>query len=297
MQPDTFILTSPRLSVEIARPGSRYAGSRFDWTGFVTQVTLDGRHTFCVPEDYDPEKGSGGVGLCNEFGIDAPVGYDDCPVGGLFPKIGIGLLRRPDGEAYNFFRPYEVAQPFPLDVTAGENSITFRSGPLDARGYAVALEKRLSVQDNWLHVEYTLANAGAQPVQTNEYVHNFIGIDRQPLGPSYRLTLAAPVTAEPLPWQAPANHLLRVEGREIRLAETPQAAFYLRAGGQPRANGPQWEIRHEPSAAAAREYVDFDPMRVAVWGTTHVISAELFIDLALAPGETRRWQRRFEFIA
>lgn len=39
-----------RLDVEITEPGERYSGSRFDWTGFVAQITLDGKHTFCGSE-------------------------------------------------------------------------------------------------------------------------------------------------------------------------------------------------------------------------------------------------------
>src|SRR5688572_25534831 len=89
---DRLHLISDRLRVDIATPGSStYAGSRFDWTGLITQVTLDGRHTFCGQEATDGT-GTGGIGLCNEFGIFEPVGYDDARVGDQFPKLGIGLL-------------------------------------------------------------------------------------------------------------------------------------------------------------------------------------------------------------
>ena len=33
-------ISSDRLEVEFSYPGSDYRGMRFDWTGFVTQVTL-----------------------------------------------------------------------------------------------------------------------------------------------------------------------------------------------------------------------------------------------------------------
>lgn len=295
MEPSSILLKNTRLAVEISRPGSLYAGSRFDWTGFITQVTLDGQHTFCVPEDYDPEQGSHGVGLCNEFGIDAPIGYEDCPVGGTFPKLGIGLLLRPDGEPYNFFRPYTVVQAFPLEITQDETSVTFTLQPLETRGYAARLVKRLSLAENRLEIAYTLTNTGAQPLHTNEYVHNFIGIDQQPLGPDYCLTLSAPVEPEPMPWQAPGNHLLRISGREIRLSATPQGAFYLRMPGPAATTGAQWQLQHLPSGVSMGEFDDFAPMRAAVWGQAHVISAEMFMPLALAPGAAQSWTRRFLF--
>src|SRR5690554_4456888 len=83
------IIRNEHLSVEIGEPGN-YNGSRFDWTGFIQQVTLaSGNHTFCTPESLIHGEGSGGAGLCNEFGIHMPVGYDDqLAIGDCFPKIG-----------------------------------------------------------------------------------------------------------------------------------------------------------------------------------------------------------------
>lgn len=44
------------LIVEIAEAG-QYDGSRFDWTGFIRQVTLkQGSHTFCAYESLIPEQ-------------------------------------------------------------------------------------------------------------------------------------------------------------------------------------------------------------------------------------------------
>ena len=67
-------IVSSRLAVEISEPGTLYRGARFDWTGFVTQVTLDQQHTFCAPEALPGGRGTGGMGLCNEFGIRQPLG-------------------------------------------------------------------------------------------------------------------------------------------------------------------------------------------------------------------------------
>jgi len=36
-----IVLKSDQLTVEIAQPGVFYNGTRFDWSGFITQVTLD----------------------------------------------------------------------------------------------------------------------------------------------------------------------------------------------------------------------------------------------------------------
>ena len=172
-----IVLRSDRLAVEIAQPGSVYSGTRFDWTGFITQVTLDGAHTFCVPESLTPGQGSGGVGLCNEFGIEEVIGYDEAQPGDPFPKLGIGLLARPDEQPYNFFRPYEIVAPFPIHVTANATQATFTVEPLECRGYAVRLTKTVTVEGAELTIAYTLENVGEKPIVTTEYVHNFLGID------------------------------------------------------------------------------------------------------------------------
>lgn len=102
-------LSNGVLSVDIADIGEDYKGTRFDWTGFITQVTLEkGNHTFCVPESLKEGEGTGGSGLCNEFGISRAIGYDEAPIGGWFPKPGIGLLQKLDSQSYSFISEYPL---------------------------------------------------------------------------------------------------------------------------------------------------------------------------------------------
>lgn len=289
-----IILRSARLAVEVAAPGSVYAGTRFDWTGFVTQVTLDGQHTFCMPESLVPGQGSGGIGLCGEFGIDKAIGYDAASPGEAFPKLGIGLLKRPDAEPYNFFRPYEIIQTFPIRVEAAEVEAQFVTDPLDCGGYAARLTKKLRVNDNWLEMAYRLDNVGSKVIDTNEYCHNFMGIDQQPIGPDYRLRFPYQVELE-LPPYMPPQPILNVSGNDLALNDAPQRPFYCRPLGFFQAGEPQWELLHLPSGVGLRECDDFAPARVAVWGTAHVISAEVFVNIHLQPGETLTWMRRYVF--
>jgi hypothetical protein len=95
-----------------------------------------------------------GIGLCNEFGNELAVGYDEIGPGELFPKLGVGLLRRPDEGAYNFFRPHEVAELFSIHVDAGVDRVNFIVQPLECRGYAARLEKSVGVAENTLNIEY-----------------------------------------------------------------------------------------------------------------------------------------------
>ena len=222
-----IVLRSDRLMVEIAQPGSVYSGTRFDWTAFITQVTLDKTHTFCVPESLTPGQGSGGVGLCNEFGIEEVIGYDEAQPGDPFPKLGIGLLARPDDAPYNFFRPYEIVAPFPIHVTTNATQATFIVEPLECRGYAVRLTKTVTVEGAGMTIAYALENVGEKPVVTTEYVHNFMGIDGLAIGPDYRLRM--PYTIEFAAPEGPFAErmaqmmaLLDVQGGDIRCKATPR---------------------------------------------------------------------------
>ncbi|MBN2005683.1 MAG: hypothetical protein JXA21_20165 [Anaerolineae bacterium] len=295
----------------MATPGSIYRGTRFDWTAFITQVTLDAvpfgvpgvkpspGHTFCVAESFAPERGTGGVGLCNEFGIEMPVGYDDAHPGETFPKIGIGLLARPENPPdapYQFFRPYAIAQEFPVSIEARDNWARFTVEPLACRGYAARLVKTVSVEANTLSIAYALENVGQKPIVTHEYCHNFTGIDEQALGPDYSLSTPYPIALETVPERPQSTTAnLEIVGNTLRCRSIPQHSFYARLQGFAQTNEPQWTLTHVPSGVTMKEYDDFTPARVAVWGMLHVFSAEVFVDINLLPGETQQWTRRYTF--
>ncbi|MCE9613044.1 MAG: hypothetical protein K8T26_02130 [Lentisphaerae bacterium] len=289
---DPIVLCSEQLKVEIARPGTIYAGTRFDWTGLVTQVTLDGKHRYCVPEDYGAWQGTGGSGLCNEFGIDRPIGYDDARPGEPFPKLGIGLLTRPDWPDYRFGTPHAIAQRFPVHVTAQEDAAVFTVDPLDCRGYAARLVKTLTIAGAQLEIAYQLENTGSRPIRTNEYGHNFVGFDGHAVGPAYVLSFPRPVVLDTEPARAT---ILTVRDHQIGWGGIPAEPFYCRLGGVARSASPQWDLLHQPSGAAMSESVNFAPSRVAIWGTSHVVSVEVFVEIDLAPGQAMTWTRRYAF--
>jgi hypothetical protein len=155
---------------------------------------------------------------------------------------------------------------------------------------------------------------------THEYCHNFLGINQQPIGPDYRLRFPQTVQREPPPTDlhklAPPNlrwlpkpilqwvvtrylrsmgQAMQIKGAEIAWKETPKGAFFARLkGAQPRPEA-QWEVVYLPSKLGVREIDDFTPSRLVVWGEAHVVSAEVYTDISLMPGEVKRWTRRYEF--
>lgn len=284
-------LQNERLTAEIASPGEPYDGSRFDWTGQVTQVTLDGRHAFCAPASLRPQDDPSVVniqGLCGEFGIFAPLGFDDAKPGEQFPKLGVGLLTRPDGEPYKFWRPYAV-QPFEVETAAGATSITFHAKPSPCQGIAAAITKTISLSGARLSIRCEMHNLGVKPIVTHEYNHNFLAIDGHGVGPDYRLLLPYEIQLSEVP------EPLAVAGREIRWRQEPQKAFYCRPVGFGPGDRHYWDLRHAPSGAGVQAGGDFLLHMLALWGVAHTVCPEAFIDIHLAPGGKMAWTRWYEF--
>ena len=279
-------LASSRLSVLWDEPGTGHDGPRFDRTGFITQVTLDGATSFCVPESPgDPL--SGGAGLSNEFGIMEPVGFDDCPPGDFFPKIGVGALRRPDDGDYAFYRPYEVRPSAFRWERLGDGAAEVMAEPVPVRGYAVRLSKRIAAEDNRLVIGYRLENVGEKPVATREYAHNFLMVDH---GEARDYALKAPFRIDAWTWP---DHIA-AGGDTALWVRPPDEAMYmplepLRPGAR------SFTLTHLPTGASVTETDSRDWAKLTVWGTRRVISAEAFLDIAVAPGETQAWTRTYVF--
>lgn len=280
-------LTTQRLQVRVAKPGFLYQRTRFDWTGIVTDVRLDNRHSFCSVESPDPLQGAGGIGIIGEFGIHEPVGYEDAAIGESFPKFGVGLLQKPDDNAYFFMRNYPVV-PYPSKVTLLDNGILFEQEPVDCRGYAARFTKTLTVEDNTLRMAYHMENTGSQPIDTTEYNHNFLLIDQTPTGTDYRLSFSSPLT------------FLRNDGTVWTTDGTltwPDGipGFYAQCGDVPPVSSLQWTLANLKTGGSVSERVNFGPVRIACWGMPHVISPEVFFPLRLTPGETTSWMREWTF--
>ena len=91
----SILLGNSILRIEIDKPGQNYRGSRFDWTGKITQITFDNKYTFCTEETLDSKLVNiRGRGLYNEFGISQALGYNECKPGEKFSKVGVGLIKK-----------------------------------------------------------------------------------------------------------------------------------------------------------------------------------------------------------
>ncbi|GEN57209.1 hypothetical protein GCM10012290_18690 [Halolactibacillus alkaliphilus] len=283
-----YVLENNRLKVNVAAPGEVYDGSRFDWTGFITQITLDDVVTFCVPERLEKGVGTGGIGLSNEFGIDQPLGYEGIKKGQQFPKIGVGLLTKDSESDYDFFHRYDVTAA-KFHVSHTHSSITFDAEAHNDNGYGFHLNKEISLLDDHVVIRYTLKNTGDESFKTNEYAHNFIGINHETVNENYQLTLPK------------MNHLevavgtIKQTNQQLTWPVVPDGDFYAHIEMNEESAPYNWEVYHTQIKAGVRDLTRFTPSKMALWGRDHVVSPEVFIDIDLSPGETATWDRCYQF--
>lgn len=289
-----YTLSNGILTVQLADVGS-YRGTRFDWTGFITQITLEkGKHTFCVSESLIPGQGTGGAGLCNEFGISRAIGYDEIEVGEWFPKPGVGLLQKQSSDSYAFDGIYPLI-PFHVSVEYSKHSVTYTVHPMECRGYSMLMSKTVSIEGDRLSISYTLENKGIKPLHTEEYVHNFIGIDHKETGAEYELRVPGELKVEE-PESSYTENLLQVYENTLSWRGKPDRPFYCRLSGWENAGSDMyWELVNRQVGAGLRESGDFRAERMALWGEGHVISSEVFADISILPRHSKHWRRIYQF--
>jgi hypothetical protein len=289
----SIILESDRLKVEIAEPGVEpNTTTRFDRAGFVTQVTLDGRHQFCSREpDNLPHPPTGGAGLCSEFRSSEPA--LEAPMGTQFPKVGVGLLTKDLDGRYVFHHRYPC-DPFPVSVDAGKTVALFDTPPVECMGYAVHGTKKLDVAANELTMTITVENVGQRSIAFEEYCHNFVTIDRLPIGPGYYLGM--PVSNQD---GKPATQgvALLGKGHGVGFSCYSNApSFYdIDASDLTREAPFTWKLSHANTTATISETVSVLPARIMIWTIDHIISPEIGCHFELAPGESASWTRRWAF--
>ncbi len=186
-----------------------YRGSRFDWSGVISRLEYKGHNYFGVWfEHYDPYLHDAITGPVEEFrNGSAPtgsaLGYDEAPPGGMFVKIGVGVLKKPDGKPYSFARRYQIVNTGVWASRPEKDSIEFQQDLEDDSGYSYSYRKvvKLVARRPEMMLEHTLRNTGKRVIDTNVYDHDFYVLDGMPTGPPARIVFPfAPKPADEPNW-------------------------------------------------------------------------------------------------
>nr|WP_304608083.1 hypothetical protein [Lentiprolixibacter aurantiacus] len=233
------------------------------------------------------------MGLYNEFGIESAIGYEETEPGDWFHKIGVGALKKTEGP-YQFTTSYEI-RPAIFQVEPLPNKLRISCISDNLYGYAYKLTKEFSLEENVLSIGYQLDNIGQKAIATDEYVHNFMGIDKGLIGKDYELNLPFKLEQNEFQMLVNPEEKMTLRSKEISFNNTPQEQFFVSHLNGSKTVRAQWELHHLKSKIGIRETGSFSTQKVNLWGWEHVVSPELFHKISLNPGKRVSWWRRYDF--
>lgn len=294
---------SAQATVYLPDPGAGYyRGPRFDWSGMMASLRLDGHEVFGEWKDgpRDPLGNDFAVGPAGEFGMGpdtdnpAPIGWDDAPVGGTFLKIGAGERRKTDDGPYHFGHAYPLVSAPRWRVRWAAAWMECREEASTAAGWGYRFTKRIEIDATGpaMTIRHSLVNTGTRSFRQTWYCHNFVRIDGQPIGTGYGLEFPfAPRLARSV------GEAVEVRGntvRYIRELGASEGMFAVVEGyGRDRAHN---AVTISGPGAALRIAGDTPVHKLHVFATGRTVCPELFVCLDLAPAASRTWTDRYALV-
>lgn len=301
-------LLTARMYLPDAKNGY-YRSTRFDWSGAIYSLQYKGNEYYGVWYDrIDPKvvnwvfEGdeivsgpcSALAGPVNEF--QTPLGWDEAEPGGTFIKLGVGVLRRGEGN-YNRFVHYEVLNPGTWTVNKGANRVEFiqqLNAPELGYGYVYRKVVTLVEGKPEMVIEQSMKNTGAKAIHSNVYNHHFMVMNKQPPGPDFAIRFPFEVK----PTRAPNTALINVVGKELvyakQLSGRDQAVVQFEGYGDS-AKDTEMIIENEKLGAGVRITGDRPLIRDMLWSIRSVFAIEPYIAVDIEPGQEFTWKNMFEY--
>jgi len=287
-----------------------YRSTRFDWSGMIASLEYQG-HQYYGPwfTKSDPAvrdfvyKGadiivsgqSGAMGPAEEF--PGAQGYTTAKPGETFVKIGVGVLRKPDDSNYSPYNAYEIVDSGKWSVKPQKDSVEFVqdvSDPKSGYGYVYTKTVRLTPGRPELVIEHSLRNTGRPPLQTKQYNHNFLTLDRATTGADFVISFPFQVQS-PKP---PEPKLAEIRGNQIVYLKTLEGEERVSCNIQGFGKEPKdYDVRvdNRRTGAGVRVTADRALSSMALWSIRSVISVEPFVDLPTEPGQTSTWKYTYTY--
>ena len=275
-----------------------YRGTRFDWSGVIESLTYEG-HNYFGPwfRHDDPTLHDAIMGPADEFrSEDGGLGYAQAEPRGFFIKIGVGILRKPDDQKYNFARTYEIVNPGRRVVRPEAGRIEFVHELTDGEGYAYIYSKtvRLARNKPELILDHAVKNTGRRPIETSVYNHDFYVIDGEPSGPDFAVRFVfSPRASESLKGLAEIRGNDLVYKRELRPGGESIGTALEGFSDSPKDN--DIRVENRKTGAGVREIGNRPISKLYFWSIRSTICPEAYINLRLEPRHEFKWQIRYEF--
>lgn len=301
-----ILLANDLLEVEVLtvdKENGYYRACRFDWSGFMAQVTCQG-HTFfrewrgydgtLNPGIHDPMNIGSATGIAEEFRF--PLGYEAASVGGGFVKVGVGVLRKSTDADYFFANHYTIIDTGVWNVSSGKDWVLFEHTLNTDFGYAYHYTKKIYLVEGKaeINVLHSLRNTGEKDIVTSTYCHNFFRFDNEFINPNYLLQFPQDIT--PL---ADFTGKAEIKGKTFRLLKTLEDRVPV-CGDLWVGRVNEFSLSNEKTKTAVhvKGSHPLSPVKNAsfyVYIGRLAHCPEPMIDLDIKPGETTEWNNNYRF--
>lgn len=285
------ILKNKNLEIHLDFPVENYNCSRFDWTGKIVMVKFQNIQISSIERTDSENEHSLGQGFYNEFGFDTPLGFDETKVGGWFHKIGVGLLKKEDNQ-YLFSKRYEI-KPANFKIICEPNRVLIICKSKAINDYSYLLKKEIELQESSFTIKYNLQNTGKKNIVTDEYVHNFVAINKDPIGTNYILKFPFQLKTQLFGETVNPEGKVDLKRFEIKFNGSPNEPFFFSNLSGNETVEATWELINHKSKIGIRETGSFKTNKINLWGWKQVISPELFYQVFVPPGQSAQWSRTF----
>ncbi len=283
-----YTLNNKQLKIKIAHPLHGYKSSRFDWTGKIFEIFFDGIQITTIENPSATESLQLGAGLYNEF-----LDYEHVEIEKWFHKIGVGLIKKSRCPT-DYSMKYEI-KPANFNVIPTNNRLIIKCKSDVLDGYAYVLNKEIILKENTFTVEYLLENTGEKKIKIDEYIHNFLAINHDPISPSYSLTFPFQIRREGSKETVNPSNVFTFNDNEIHFNKQTEHQFFMDHINGKQCVNAQWELLHSIEKIGIRETASFQSNKINLWGWKHVISPELYHHIQIEPKEFATWSRCYEF--
>ncbi len=293
-------ISNGKLIAKIYLPDARdgyYRGTRFDWSGQIGSLTTAQHEYFGKWFDrYDPKLHDAIQGPVEEFNADEAgpgLGFDEAKVGGVFLRVGVGLVKKPDNKPYERFRTYEIVDPGHWQVKRAKDRISFVH-TVKGAGYAYEYTKTLRLADQEMVIEHILHNTGKKDMVLTQYNHQFFVMDGKPTGPETEVTFPFPIKAK----RVPNEELAKVTGTKVvyqRELATGESAFGTLEGFGKTAADYDIRVGRQDTGAEARVRGDRPIEQIVFWSIRTTVCPEPYIRVDTRAGKRTKWNYRYTF--
>jgi hypothetical protein len=276
-----------------------YRASRFDWSGVIPCLSYKGHTYFGIWfSHYDPMLADAIAGPVEEFrSTEGALDYNQAKAGGLFVKIGVGVLRKADDSAYKYMYTYPLVDGGKWTVRATRRQVSFRQRLRSPIGFAYDYEKTVMLDrhEPILTLRHSLKNTGTKTIDTQVYDHDFFVLDGAPSGPG--MTVRFPFAPQA---EKPLEPLAQIDGKQIVYKQELQPGQYVESyltGYSSNPSDYDVVVEDTKTGVGVEQTGDNAISRFNFWSPRSTICPEAYHHLVIAPGQTVHWNIHYRFYA